>query len=320
MVLGLSMARALGVDQQVVQLMATGAGMPLWFLAAYLAAQLNIPVLAALHARSPWLALGLLLGLVVAVDCLREALPNLAYANLVFVWCAVQQLGFLAADGWTARLSRSGLLAIALAANLALGLVTGLGLYTGNMLVNLNPPNLTLVLLGVSQLAVMELARPVLAALAEVRWIGRLVAMAGRRSLTVYLWHLPLLGAMSGLLLLVPFPKPGAGTAAWWWSRPLVVLALVILLLPVAAAFGRLEDRTTPAATIRCRPAMAGAAVVVVFIPVADAALSGLSLGLLAAGTVCFSVALLLLRGSPLGRRQAFRRRHGRWTIASGLK
>jgi hypothetical protein len=65
---------------------------------------------------------------------------------------------------------------------------------------------------------------------------------------------------------------------------------------------------------------MAGAAVVVVFIPVADAALSGLSLGLLAAGTVCFSVALLLLRGSPLGRRQAFRRRHGRWTIASGLK
>ncbi|QDG61395.1 acyltransferase [Pseudarthrobacter sp. NIBRBAC000502771] len=320
MVLGLSLARALGVDQQVVQLMATGAGMPLWFLAAYLAAQLNIPVLAALHARSPWLALGLLLGLVVAVDCLREALPNLAYANLVFVWCAVQQLGFLAADGWTARLSRSGLLAIALAANLALGLVTGLGLYTGNMLVNLNPPNLTLVLLGVSQLAVMELARPVLAALAKVRWIGRLVAMAGRRSLTVYLWHLPLLGAMSGLLLLVPFPKPGAGTAAWWWSRPLVVLALVILLLPVAAAFGRLEDRTTPAATIRCRPAMAGAAVVVVFIPVADAALSGLSLGLLAAGTVCFSVALLLLRGSPLGRRQAFRRPHGRWTIASGLK
>ncbi|MFF2346947.1 acyltransferase [Pseudarthrobacter sp. NPDC058119] len=320
MVLGLSLARALGVDQQVVQLMATGAGMPLWFLAAYLAAQLNIPLLAALHARSPWLALGLLLGLVVAVDCLRGALPNLAYANLVFVWCAVQQLGFLAVDGWTSRLSRSGLLAIALAANLALGLVTGLGLYTGNMLVNLNPPNLTLVLLGVSQLAVMELARPVLAALAEVSWIGRLVAMAGSRSLTVYLWHLPLLGAMSGLLLLVPFPKPAAGTAEWWWSRPLVVLALVILLLPVAAAFGRMEDRTTPAPTIRCRPAVAGAAVVVVFIPVADAALSGLSLGLLAAGTVCFSAALLLLRGSPLGRRQPFRRRHGRRTIASGLK
>lgn len=320
MVAGLSLAAALGVDRQVVQLMAAGAAMPLWFLAAYLAAQLNIPVLAALHARAPWLSFCLLAGLVVAVDCLRGVLPDLANANLVFVWCAVQQLGFLAADGYFSRISRSGLLGLAVAAHLLLGLVTGLGLYRGNMLVNLNPPNLTLVILAVPQLAAMELARPVLVPLAEVRWIGRLLVLAGSRSLTVYFWHLPLLVGMSGLLLLAPVPMPESGSAEWWWSRPLVVLALVILLLPVAAAFGRLEDRTTPPSTLRCRPAMAGAAVVVAFIPVADAALSGLSLGLLAAGTVCFSAALLLLRGSPLGRRQPFRRRHGRRTIASGLK
>lgn len=316
MVAGLSVAGALGVDQQVVQLMAAGAAMPLWFLAAYLAAQLNIPALAALHARAPWLEIGMLTGLVVAVDCLRGALPELANANLVFVWCAVQQLGFLAADGYFARLSRSGLLGIAVAAHLLLGLVTGLGLYRGNMLVNLNPPNLTLVILGVAQLAAMERARPVLAPLAEVAWISRLLNLAGARSLTVYLWHLPLLAAMSGLLLLAPIPKPGSGTAAWWWSRPLVVLALVILLLPVAAAFGRLEERTTAMRAFRCRPAVAGAAVVVVFIPVADAALNGLSLGLLAAGAVCFFVATLLLGGVPLGDR----RKRGRRGIASGVK
>lgn len=321
MVVGLSVAGAFGVDRQVVQLIATGAAMPLWFLAAYLAAQLNVPVLAALHARAPWLTFGLLTALVVAVDCLRGALPDLANINLVFVWCAVQQLGFLVADGYFSRLSRSGLLGAAVAAHLLLGLVTGLGLYRGNMLVNLNPPNLTLVILAVPQLAAMELARPVLAPLAEVRWIRRVLELAGARSLTVYLWHLPLLAAMSGLLLLAPIPKPGSGTAEWWWSRPLVVLALVVLLLPVAAAFGRLEERTTTApATIRCPPAMAGAAVVVVFIPVADAALNGLSLGLLAAGTVCFSVATILLGGSPVRRRQPYRRRRGRRTIASGLK
>ncbi|MEW1813139.1 acyltransferase [Pseudarthrobacter phenanthrenivorans] len=316
MVAGLSVAAVLGVDPQVVQLMATGAGMPLWFLAAYLAAQLNIPVLAALHARAPWLVLGVLTALVVAVDCLRGALPDLANANLVFVWCAVQQLGFLAADGYFSGLSRSGLLGIAVAANLLLGLVTGLGLYRGNMLVNLNPPNLTLVILGIAQLAVMELGRPVLAPLAGIPWIGRLLALAGARSLTVYLWHLPLLGAMSGLLLLAPVPKPVSGTAGWWWSRPLVVLALVLLLLPVAAAFGRLEERTTAMRAVRCRPAVAGAAVVVVFIPVADAALNGLSLGLLAAGTACFSVAVLLLSGRP----QRARRKRGRKGIASGVK
>lgn len=316
MVVGLSVAAVLGVDPQVVQLLAAGAGMPLWFLAAYLAAQLNIPVLAALHARAPWLVLGVLTALVVAVDCLRGALPDLANVNLVFVWCAVQQLGFLAADGYFSRIARSSLLGIAVAANLLLGLVTGLGLYRGNMLVNLNPPNLTLVILGVAQLAVMELARPVLAPLAGIQWIDRLLALAGARSLTVYLWHLPLLGAMSGLLLLAPLPKPGSGTAEWWWSRPLVVLALVLLLLPVAAAFGRLEERTTAMRAARCRPAVAGAAVVVVFIPVADAALNGLSLGLLAAGTACFSVAVLLLSGLPLRAR----RKRGRKGIASGVK
>ena len=57
MFLGLWAALLLGVDPQVIQLMATGAGMPLWFLAAYLAAQLNIPLLARFHDRAPWLTL-----------------------------------------------------------------------------------------------------------------------------------------------------------------------------------------------------------------------------------------------------------------------
>jgi hypothetical protein len=107
MFLGLWAALLVGVDTQVVQLIATGAGMPLWFLAAYLAAQLNIPLLARFHARAPWLTVAALAALVIAVDCLRGALPLLAYANLVFLWCAVQQLGFLTADGHAARLSRS---------------------------------------------------------------------------------------------------------------------------------------------------------------------------------------------------------------------
>ena len=68
---GLWAARLFGVEPQVVELIVTGAGMPLWFLAAYLAAQLNIPLLAALHDRAPWLALAGLTALVVAVDCFR---------------------------------------------------------------------------------------------------------------------------------------------------------------------------------------------------------------------------------------------------------
>ncbi|WP_370526098.1 acyltransferase [Pseudarthrobacter sp. NBSH8] len=300
MFLGLSAALLFGVDAQVVQLMATGAGMPLWFLAAYLAAQLNIPLLARFHSRAPWLTVAVLAALVVAVDCFRGALPVLAYANLVFLWCAVQQLGFLMADGHLARLTRSGLVGLILAANLLLGLVTGLGLYSGNMLVNLNPPNLCLLLLGVSQAAALQLFRPGLGWVSGVRWVRAVVMIAGRRSMTVYLWHLPLLVAMSGLLLLTDFPKPAAGTAEWWWARPLVLLGIVALLLPVLAAFGGLEERPTASVHTRGRPAAAVlTAAVVVFIPVANAALNGLTLGLLGGGAACFVLAVLLLGRMP---------------------
>jgi peptidoglycan/LPS O-acetylase OafA/YrhL len=300
MFLGLWAARLAGVDPQVVQLIATGAGMPLWFLAAYLAAQLNIPLLARFHARAPWLTVAVLAALVVAVDCLRGALPLLAYANLVFLWCAVQQLGFLVADGRLARLTPSQLAGLIVAANLLLGVVTGLGLYTGNMLVNLNPPNLCLLLLGVSQAAALQLFRPGLVRAWQFGWVRATVMVSGRHALTVYLWHLPLLAGMSGLLLLTDFPKPVAGTAEWWWSRPLVLLGVITLLLPVLAAFGRLEERPTASLHARGRPATAVVtAAVVVFIPVADAAFNGLTLGLLGGGAACFALAVLLLGRTP---------------------
>ena len=300
MFLGLWAARLTGVDPQVLQLIATGAGMPLWFLAAYLAAQLNIPLLARYHARAPWLTMGVLVALVVAVDCLRGALPMLAYANLVFLWCAVQQVGFLMADGHLTRLTRSHLAGLIVAANLLLGAVTGLGLYTGNMLVNLNPPNLCLFLLGVSQAAALQLVRPWLAWTWQFGWVRAMVMVSGRHAMTVYLWHLPLLAGMSGLLLLTDFPKPAAGTAEWWWARPLVLLGVLILLLPVVAAFGRLEERPAASLHSRGRPAAAVVtAAVVVFIPVADAAFNGLTPGLLGGGAACFALAVLLLGRMP---------------------
>jgi fucose 4-O-acetylase-like acetyltransferase len=300
MFVGLWGALLAGVDPQVVQLLATGAGMPLWFLAAYLAAQLNIPLLVGLHRRAPWLTLLGLVALVVTVDCFRGAFPTFAYINMVFVWCAVQQLGFFLADGWLERWSRSQLVGLIAASNLLMLVLVMLGLYRDNMLVNLNPPNLSLVLLGVSQAAVLELARPLLKALAAVRWISAVVAVAGRHAMTVYLWHLPLLAAMTGLLLLTNFPKPASGTAEWWWSRPLVFLGVVLLLLPAVLLFGRLEERPTPAMHSRGRaPAAVMTAVVVVFAPVADAAVNGLTPGLLGGGAACFAMAVLLLGRVP---------------------
>lgn len=302
MFLGLWAARLLGVDPQVIQLIVTGAGMPLWFLAAYLAAQLSLPLLARLHGHSPWLTLGGLTVGVIAVDSLRGLLPMLAFVNMLFVWCAVQQLGFLIADGIFAGRSRGWFVGLIVGSNLLLGFVTGIGVYSGNMIVNLNPPNFCMLLLGLSQAATLQLLRPGLEWVARVRWIRWVVAVAGRRSMTVYLWHLPLLAAMSGLLLLTDFPKPVAGTAEWWWARPLVLLAVVVLLVPVLLLCGRLEERPTAAVHARGRAhAAVVTAGVVVFIPVVDAALNGLTLTLLGGGAACFALGVLLLGRVPAG-------------------
>ena len=118
--------------------------------------------------------------------------------------------------------------------------------------------------------------------------------------MTVYLWHLPLLAAMSGLLLLTDIPQPPGGTTAWWWARPLVLLGVVALLLPVLAIFGRLEERPTASAHTRGRPAAAVVtAAVAVFVPVVDAAFNGLTVGLLGGGAACFMLAVLLLGRTP---------------------
>jgi peptidoglycan/LPS O-acetylase OafA/YrhL len=300
MFVGLWAASLFGVHPEVVQLVATGAGMPLWFLAAYLATQLSVPLLARLHRRAPWLTLAGLVAAVITLDSLRGAFPLLASVNMLFVWCAVQQFGFFIADGIFAGRSRGWFVGLIVGSNLLLGLVTGIGVYSGNMIVDLNPPNFCMLLLGLSQAATLQLLRPALAWAAGVRWIAWVVAVAGRRSMTVYLWHLPMLAAMSGLVLLTDFPKPAAGTAEWWWARPVVLLGVLLLLLPVLLLFGRLEERPTAASHARGRTHVAVVtAGVVVFIPVVDAALNGLNVTLLGGGAACFALAVLLLGRVP---------------------
>jgi len=79
-----------------------------------------------------------------------------------------------------------------------------------------------------------------------------------------------------------------------------VLLGVVVLLLPVLALVGRLEERPTSPDTSRARPAAAVlTAAVVVFIPVVDAALNGLTIGLLGGGAACFALAVLLLGRVP---------------------
>jgi fucose 4-O-acetylase-like acetyltransferase len=231
-----------GVDPESIRLIGIGISSPLWFLAAYSFAQAYLPGLATFHARAPWWTLATLVAGAVACDALRFAtgFEALALLDMTFVWLFAQQLGFWIADGWFRRRSPATLAAIGAGAYLLLFGLVGIG-YPGNMLDNLFPPTFAIVALALGQTCLMLLAHPALTRFMSLRPVQVVVATVGSRMMTIYLWHVPVLALVIGLLLLTPLPSPAAGSAAWWWTRPVVFVAVVVVLAVISALFGRLE-------------------------------------------------------------------------------
>ncbi|MFC6355283.1 acyltransferase family protein [Luethyella okanaganae] len=232
-----------GVAPSSVAAMAAGVASPLWFLAAYTFAQAYLPGMATLHKNRPLGTLLTLAGCAVAIDALRFAsgIEVLGLLNMIFVWLFVQQLGFWVADGWFARRSRWTILGIGAGSYLLLFLLVTSG-YPENMLDNLNPPTVAILSLAIGQTCLLVLAHPALALLMRSRILRRIVGIVGGHLMTLYLWHLPVLALVIGLLLLTPLPTPQPGSVAWWWTRPLILACAALALGGLARLLGRFEQ------------------------------------------------------------------------------
>ncbi len=243
----LAAATLLQVSPDLVAAAATGAGSPLWFLAAYLLCQAAVPQLARWHARAPRATLALLATGVVLVDAARfsSGVTEVGLLNLLLVWPLIQQLGFWYHDGWFDRRHPLTLLAISAGCFLLLWPLTAWGPYEPNMLANLNPPTLPLVVLGVAQTCLLRVLRPALARLMELRAMSAAVFVLGSRLMTIYLWHLPVILVLTGLSLLVPGAALAPASAQWWQTRPLmfvVVLGTVLLLSLLLVRWERIGE------------------------------------------------------------------------------
>ncbi len=293
-VLGVAAVLALAPD--LVSAAATGAGSPLWFLAAYLLCQAVVPVMAQLHAQAPRMTLAVLLAAVIVVDTLRFAsgITEIGLLNLLFVWPLVQQLGFWYRDGWFDRRRVATLLAIAAACYLLLWPLTTWGPYAPSMLFNLNPPTLPLVVLGVAQACLLRVMRPGLSRLMQVRAVQGFVLLFGTRLMTIYLWHLPVMLILTGLTLLIPGAAPTPASAAWWWSRPIMFVAVLATVLALSLLLVRWESLgqlgPQPA------PAVVALAWVCAFVPPFAVMQWFLSLWLAVGGAALLGASVLLLR------------------------
>ncbi|MET4053515.1 peptidoglycan/LPS O-acetylase OafA/YrhL [Frigoribacterium sp. PvP054] len=304
--LALAVATAVGVDPALIDVAATGVGTPFWFLAAYGITQLFVPVMARLHASRPWATLSALAVAAVVVDAVRygTGVTEVGLLNLAFVWLFVQQLGFAYADGLFGRTPRLVLVAVAALGYASLVPLTTAGPWSDDMLRNLNPPTVPLMVLGVAQICVLSLVHPVLSRLMSTAPARTVVFALGSRGMTIYLWHLPLLVALLGVLLALGGPLPQPATATWWWTR-IPVWALVIglaCLVSVATARFELPPRALPEGRRRASWWSIGVAAVLVIGPPFDVMQQGLDLRNAVAGAVCLPLAIWLLgRSRPVG-------------------
>ncbi|WP_395639336.1 acyltransferase [Pseudolysinimonas sp.] len=295
-------ATLLAIAPELVGTVVEGAGSPLWFIAAYCLCQSLVPVMARLHARAPRATLGVLLLGVIVVDAARYAsgVPQVGYLNMFFVWLLVQQIGFWYADGWFARRAWWQLVLIAAACTAALVPLTSVGPYDVDMLTNLNPPTLPLVLLGLAQACVLRLLRPALAKLMSTHPARAVVFLVGSRLMTIYLWHLPVIIIVAGLGLLIPGASPEPASPAWWWSRILVYVLVLGLLFALSFLVARWEQPRELGPTPPNE--VVALAAVLTFVPPFLVIEYFLDLWLAIAGAAAFGVAILLLGRWPSRR------------------
>ena len=296
----LGAATIAGVDSSLLETVASGAGTPLWFLAAFLLVQCLVPVAATLHERAPVLTLAGLAACAVLVDAARVAtgITELGLLNLVFVWGFAQQLGFCYADGWFRRRSVPALTSLAAVSYLLIWPGVAAGWYSPDMLTNLNPPTAPLMLLGIAQVALLTVVHAPLAALMRARPAQAAVLLIGSRAMTVYLWHLPVIIVVAGLALIVPGAAPEPASPGWWLGRPVVlvvVLALVWLASLPLARFERVSTAVAPGARRPSAWAVVTAAVLA-FIPPFAVTQWFLDLPLALAGTALLAASVALDR------------------------
>ncbi|MGW9268616.1 acyltransferase family protein [Microbacterium sp. NPDC055599] len=251
----LAVLTLLGVPAELIAVAGFRYGQPLWFLGVFLLCQLLLPALAALHERAPLRTIGALAAASVAVDALRgvTGAAGLGFLNLAFVWLTLQQLGFFLADGRIDALARRTRAAVTAGAGVLLTVLFVAGVYSPDLIANINPPTAALLLVGVVHTGLLSLHRERIARASSTVAAAAFTRFVTRRTMTIYLWHMPVLLAMAGLTAVVALGTgaalPALDGPEWWLTRPLWLLSALALTAGVAVAVDRFERQPAPTGT-----------------------------------------------------------------------
>lgn len=221
---------------------------PLWFLIVYALMVSFMPVWMWLHRRMGEVAIVGLVGLAVVVDVLRFTYrwPGIEWFNMLLVWSVPHQLGFFYERLVAAP--RRFAWCLTLAGFFALFGLTNMNLYPRSMvgvpgeeISNMAPPTLCIAALTVLQVGVILLARDRIIAWASQGWGERVVDLASKHSMRIFLWHAPGFAIAYAVWRLAGLPgQPDEVNGIWWASRPLWFLVPLLPTALLASTLGRL--------------------------------------------------------------------------------
>ena len=292
-----------GVPAEVVSVAGFRIGQPFWFLAVYLGCSALVPAMVRLHERHRLLTLAALAAGAVTVDIVRVATGATAIGliNMAFVWLLMQQIGFSLADRRFDRVRPSRVAMVGAGAVLTLAITMLTGFYPTDLLSALNPPMGALVLLGIAQLSLFLLLRPALRRVADGR-ASTVIGWINARAMTIYSWHMLVVVALAGSLLLLPMDLPAPLGTEWWATRPLWLAGIVIAVAALVALVGRREARRpSPITGVRAPWAAAAAVIAAAAVMLALLGGSAPAAWVIAAALAPIAIALASRAARPAG-------------------
>jgi peptidoglycan/LPS O-acetylase OafA/YrhL len=241
--------QVLGLETGPIAVAADRAPTPLWFVAVYLLVILLAPATWVWHRRLGVGAFMIMTVAAVLVDVLRyrSGLDWAGSVNLLLVWVAVHQLGYLWASGTLIRRGVPAGLAIGgFGVAVLLTLVSGwypvdmLGL-PGSPDDNFSPPTTALLAHAVGLLGLaLLLRRPVSVLLRRPR-IWATTVVGNNVIMTVFCWHLTAAFLVVGALLLFGVALPPTLSPTWWTVLPVWFLACALVLTVLVVPLRRAE-------------------------------------------------------------------------------
>ena len=248
--------KLLGAEAKTIQYVSQAALIPTWFLSIYI-----VIIMLAPFAYKVWKKYGFpsFIAFVAGAALTDYAffaldMQWLGWTNYLWVWLAVHHLGFAWRDDRLGGVGKR--LLFSAVGFVSLWFLIFKGPYPLAMvgspdpgLSNTLPPKITLLALGTFQFGLLlALESPMRRALDGLRlWTA--TVLINSMIMTVYLWHITVMVIFGAVLYKLGGFGLGyePGAIDWWYTRPVWIVALFVLLLPVALLLSPLERKGRPA-------------------------------------------------------------------------